>query len=68
MPDKKTRSCLNPEIPGTGLRGEGADTGPGPPNLKEKSHLEPSRDGGDMRRDREELIRDVMQEDQRPTQ
>jgi hypothetical protein len=33
--------------------GRGINAEPGPPYLKEKSQLEPSRDGGDMRRDRE---------------
>ncbi len=67
MPDKKTGSCLDPELPGTGLR-RGADAGPGPHNLKEKSQLEPSRDGGDMRKGKEEPIPDVMQEDQQQTE
>ncbi len=68
MLDKKTRSCLNSEIPGTGLRGGGGRHGPGLPNWKEKILLEPGRDGGDMRKDRKEPIRDVMQEDQQPTE
>ncbi len=44
MSDEKMGSCLDPELPGTGLR-RGADARPGPPNLKGKSQLEPSRDG-----------------------
>ncbi len=67
MSDKKVGSCLDPELPGSDL-GRGADAGPGLPNLKEKSQLEPSRDGGDMGKDKEEPIQDVMQEDQRPTE
>jgi hypothetical protein len=63
---QKTGSCLDPELLRTCLR-KGADTGPGPPCFGEKSQLEPSRDGGDMARDKEKHIRDVMQEDQRPT-
>ncbi len=68
MPDKKLGSCLDPELPRTGLRGVGLDEGLGPPSLKEKNQLEPSRDGGDVTRDREEPIQDVMQEDQQPTE
>jgi hypothetical protein len=67
VPNKKMGSCPDPELPGTGLR-KGADAGPGPPNLKEKSQLETSRDGGDMRKGGEEPIQDVMKEDQRPTE
>jgi hypothetical protein len=46
----------------------GLDAGPGPPSLKEKSQLEPSKDGGDMTRDRKEPIQNMMQEDQRSTE
>jgi hypothetical protein len=67
MPEKKVGSFLDLELPGTVLRGGGGDAGPGPLNFK-KSHLEPSRDGGDMRKDREAPIRDMMQEDQWPTE
>ncbi len=62
MPDEKMGSCLDPELPGTGLR-RGADARPGPPNLKGKSQLEPSRDEGDMGKGNEEPIQDVMKED-----
>ncbi len=68
VPDKKGGSCLDPELPGTDLWGWGSDAGPGLPSLKEKSQLEPSRDGGDMISYREEPIPDVMQEDQWPTE
>jgi hypothetical protein len=67
VPDKKTVSCPDPELPGTGL-GREAGVGPSLTNLKEKSQLEPSRDGGDMGKGKEKPIRDVMQEDQRPTE
>jgi hypothetical protein len=60
-------SCLDPELPGTGLQKERGE-GPGPPYSGEKSQLKPSRDGENMRRDREEPILDVMKEDQRPTE
>jgi hypothetical protein len=66
VPDRKTGSCLDSEFPGTGLQ-EGGSTGPGPPYSGEKSQLELSRDGENMRGDREEPILDVMKEDQRPT-
>jgi hypothetical protein len=66
VPDKTVGSCLEPELPGTGPWGGNA--GPGPPSLKEKSQLEPSRDGGDMTRDREESIWDMMQDGQWPTE
>ncbi len=55
---QENSSCLDSELPGTGLW-RGADAGPGQPNLEEKSQLEPSRDGGDMRKGKEEPIRDV---------
>jgi hypothetical protein len=61
VPDKTVGSCLDPELPRTGLGG-GLDAGPGTPSLKEKSQLEPSRDGRAMTRDQEEPIREVMQE------
>jgi hypothetical protein len=67
VPNKKTGSCLDPELPGTSLWRE-AHTGPGTPYLEEKSQLEPTRDGGDMRKGKEEPIRDVVQEDQRTTE
>jgi hypothetical protein len=64
--NRKTGS-LDPELHGIGLQKE-ADTGPGPPCFGEKSQLEPSRDEENMTTDREKLIRDVMQEDQQPTE
>jgi hypothetical protein len=60
-------SCLDPGLPGTSLQG-GSDAGPGLPSLMEKSQLGPGRDGEDMARVKEKPIRDVMQEDQRPTE
>jgi hypothetical protein len=45
---------------------ERGDAGPGPPHSGKKSQLEPSRDGENMRRDREEPILDMMEEDKRP--
>ncbi len=68
VPDKTVGSRLDQQLPGAGLGGGGSDAGPGPPSLKEKSQLEPSRDGVDMTRDIEELILEVMQEDQWPTE
>ncbi len=56
-----------PRLPRTSLQGV-SDVGPGQPSLKEKSHLEPSRDGGDMARERKEPIQDMMQEDHQPTE
>jgi hypothetical protein len=47
--------------------GGGLDAGPGLPSLKEKSLLEPDRDGRDMMRDKEGPIQNVMREDQWPT-
>ncbi len=44
VPDKEAGSCLDPELPGTGLQTEGGE-GPGPPYSGEKSQLEPGRDG-----------------------
>ncbi len=42
-------------------------TEPGPPYSRENSHLEPSRDGENMRRSEgEPTILNVMKEDQRP--
>ncbi len=65
MPDKETGSCLDPELPGTGLQTEWSE-GPGPPYSREKSQLEPSRDGENMMRSLGEPIQDVMKEDQQP--
>jgi hypothetical protein len=62
VPYGKTGSCLGPELPGTSLQ-ETGEKGPGQPSSGKKSHLEPSRDGENMRRDREEPILDVMEED-----
>jgi hypothetical protein len=67
VPNRKTGNCLDPELPGTGLQKEGGE-GPGPPYSREKSQSEPSRDEENIRRDREELILDVMKEDQRPSE
>jgi hypothetical protein len=66
VPDRKTGSCLDPELPGTGLQ-KGGNAGPGPPCIEEKSQLEHNRDEENLRRDREELIWDVMKVDQPPT-
>jgi hypothetical protein len=40
--------------------------GHSPPNPGKKSQLEPSRDGENMKRDREEPIPDMVKEDQWP--
>jgi hypothetical protein len=58
MPDRKTGSCLDLELPGTGPQ-EGGNAGPSPPCSGEKSQVEPRRDGENMRRDGEEPILDV---------
>jgi hypothetical protein len=42
---------------------ERGEFGAVPPNSEEKSQMEPSRDGENMRRDKEEPILDVMKED-----
>ncbi len=54
-------------FPGLIFRGW-SDAGPGLPRLGKKGQLEPDRDGGNMMRNEEEPIRDLMQEDQRPTE
>ncbi len=64
VPHKETGSCLDPELPGTGLQTEG-DDGPSPPYSREKSQLEPSRDGGNIRKNVEEPIPDMTKQDQR---
>jgi hypothetical protein len=53
VPNKEMGSCLNPGLPGTCLQKEGGE-GPFP---GEKSQLEPSRDGENMRRDRSNPFR-----------
>ncbi len=67
MPDREAGHCLDPELPGTGLRMEGGE-GPGTPYSGEISQLEPSRDGENMRRFGEDPIPDVMKEGQWPTE
>jgi hypothetical protein len=64
---KETDSCPDPEFPGAGLRTEGGE-GLGLPYFGEKSQLEPSRDGENMRRNGGEPIQEVIKEDQRPTE
>jgi hypothetical protein len=49
-PSKKVGSCLDPELPGTGLR-EGADAGPGPPCSGERVSWNPA-EMGETTRDR----------------
>ncbi len=51
--------------PGNGLQEKG-EMGPGLPSSGRKSQLEPSREGENVRRDREEPILDVMKEHQQP--
>jgi hypothetical protein len=69
----RNTGSLDPGLPGTGLQrrireGEGkAEARPGLPTGEGKDQLESGRDGGNMIKDKEESIRDVMQEDQRPT-
>ncbi len=67
VPDRKTGSCQDPELPGTSLH-KGRNAGPGLPCSGEKSQSEPSRDGENMKRGREEPILDMIEEDQRPTE
>jgi hypothetical protein len=67
VPDKEADSCLDPELPGTGLRTEGGE-GPGSPLSGEKSLLEPSRDRENMRGNGGEPITKLMKEDQWPTE
>jgi hypothetical protein len=61
-------------LPGTGLHrrvGQGeveAEAWLGPPIGEGEDQLESSRDGGNMMKDKEKPIRDVMQEDQPPIQ
>jgi hypothetical protein len=57
VPDRKTGSLPDPELPKTGLQERGGK-GPGPPCFGKKSQLEPSRDGENVRRDRQEPILD----------
>ncbi len=64
MPDRKNGSCLDLELPGTGLR-KGRNVGPGLPYSGEKSQLEPSREGGKHEKIQRKPILDVMKEDQR---
>jgi hypothetical protein len=63
VPDKTVASCLDPELPRNCLQ-DRSDAGQGPP----RSQLEPSRDGRDITRNKEEPVRDVMQEGQQPTE
>ncbi len=67
VPDKEMGSCLDPELPGTGLQKEGGEA-PGPPHPGEKSQLEPNRDSENMRRDREDPHSGHEKEDQWPTE
>ncbi len=61
-------------MPGSGLqKREGQEEGeaksrPCPPNGEGGDQLESGRDGGNMMKDKEEFMWDVMREDQRPTQ
>ncbi len=64
---KGTGCYLDPELPGTGLQKEGGE-GPGPPYSGEKSPLELSRDGENIKRNGRGTIPDVMKKDQRPTE
>jgi hypothetical protein len=66
VPKRDMGSFLDPELPGTGLQKEGGE--PSPPYPGEKSQLEPSRDAENMRRDREEPMPDMMNEDQWPAE
>ncbi len=63
MPDKETGSCLDSELPGISLQTEGGE-GPSLPYSGEKSQLEHSSDGENMRRSGEEPIPDLMKEAQ----
>ncbi len=63
VPNKETVSCLDPELLRTSTEIEGGE-GPSLPHFTEKSQLEPSRDGENMRTNEGEPIPDVMKEDQ----
>jgi hypothetical protein len=65
--DKKLRSCLDPELPGTGLQTEG-DEGLGLFYPGNKHQSETSRDGENIKRSEKVPILDVMKEDQQPTE
>jgi hypothetical protein len=67
VPDKETHSCLDPELPGTGLQKEQGER-PGQSHPGEKSQLEPSRNGENIRGDRGEPIPDMMKGNQQPTE
>jgi hypothetical protein len=67
VPDREAGSCVDPELPGTGLQERGKyylDLS----SPSKKSQLEPIRDEGTMGRGKEEPILDVMEEDQRLTE
>jgi hypothetical protein len=74
VPDRSAGICLDPELPRTGLetragQGEGkAEAGLGPPTRSGGDQLEPSRDGGNMTKDCEKPIQDMMQQGQQPTE
>jgi hypothetical protein len=71
VPYRNTGCCPDPGLPGIGLqggKGEGTEVGAGPPSRERKDQLESSRDRGNIMREKEEPIRDVMQEGQRPTE
>ncbi len=53
---------------GEGEWGEGTGTGPGTPRREGKDQLESGRDGGNIMRNKEEPIQEVMREDQGPTE
>ncbi len=48
--------------------GRGDWSGPGPPSREGKDQLESSRDRGNIMRNKEEPVRDVMREDKQPTE
>jgi hypothetical protein len=65
--DKMTGSYLDPELPGTSLR-KGGGCGARPALFWGKELVGTKQRWGDMRKGREEAIRDMMKEDQQPTE
>ncbi len=53
MPDVETGSCLDPGKNRTGLEG-GGKAGPGSPERGKDRQLKPSRDGDNMKKEKED--------------
>jgi hypothetical protein len=61
-----SRTSWNWSAEKDGTGGGETEAGPGPPIGEGKDQFESGRDGGDMMKDKEEPIRDMMREDQLP--